>query len=68
MRKFKIQKIFTYLIPLLLVGASCAYAAKLSPEDVILSAAGNLFSDVEIWHSSWLRTCIAVNTTTARSE
>ena len=47
MRKFKIQKIFTYLIPLLLVGASCAYAAKLSPEDVILSAAGNLFSDVE---------------------
>ena len=47
MKKFKIQKILIFILPLIFLGNSTSFAFKDSPEDIILSAANNLFSDVE---------------------
>ena len=47
MKKFKIQKILIFILPLIFLGNSISFANKDSPEDIILSAANNLFSDVE---------------------
>ena len=47
MKKFKIQKILIFILPLIFLGNSISFANKDSPENIILSAANNLFSDVE---------------------
>tara|TARA_B100000767_G_scaffold104697_1_gene100508 strand:+ start:2780 stop:3388 length:609 start_codon:yes stop_codon:yes gene_type:complete len=47
MKKFKIQKILILLLPLIFLGNSESFAYKESPENIILSAANNLFVDVE---------------------
>ena len=47
MKKIKMQKILIFILPLILLGNSASFAYKDAPEDIILSAANNLFSDVE---------------------
>ena len=47
MKKIKMQKILIFIFPLILFGNSASVAYKDAPEDIILSAANNLFSDVE---------------------
>lgn len=47
MKKFKIQKILIFILPIIFLANSASFANKDAPEDIILSAANNLFSDVE---------------------
>ena len=47
MKKIKMQKILILILPFILLGNSASFAYKDAPEDIILSAANNLFSDVE---------------------
>ena len=47
MKKFKIQKILIFVLPIIFLANSASFANKDAPEDIILSAANNLFSDVE---------------------
>ena len=47
MKNFKIQKILIFIFSILFLGNSPVFAEKKSPENVILSAANNLFLDVE---------------------
>ena len=47
MKKIKMQKILIFILTLILLGNSASFAYKDAPEDIILSAANNLFSDVE---------------------
>ena len=47
MKNFKIQKILIFIFSLLFLSNSSVFAEKKSPENVILSAANNLFLDVE---------------------
>ena len=47
MKNFKIQKILIFIFSILFLGNSSVFAEKKSPENVILSAANNLFLDVE---------------------
>jgi len=47
MKKFKLQNLLIFIIPLFIWGNSISLASKETPENVILSAAKNLFLDVE---------------------
>ncbi|MDB2461470.1 ABC transporter substrate-binding protein [Gammaproteobacteria bacterium] len=47
MKKFKMQKILIFIFSIILLGNSTSFANTDAPEDIILSAANNLFSDVE---------------------
>ena len=47
MKKFKLQNLLIFIIPLFIWGNSISLANKETPENVILSAAKNLFLDVE---------------------
>ncbi len=47
MKNFKIQKILIFIFSILFLSNSPVFAEKKSPENVILSAANNLFLDVE---------------------
>ena len=47
MKKFKIYKIIALILPIIILGSNNSFADKEAPEDIILDAANNLFSDVE---------------------
>ena len=46
MKKFKIYSFLAIIIPIIILGSSESFANKELPENIILSAANNLFSDV----------------------
>ena len=47
MKKFKIYGFLAAILPMIILGSVNSYADKKTPEDIILNAANNLFSDVE---------------------
>ena len=47
MKKFKIYGFLAAILPIIILGSVNSYADKKTPEDIILNAANNLFSDVE---------------------
>ena len=47
MKKFKIYGFLAAILPMIILGSVNPYADKKTPEDIILNAANNLFSDVE---------------------
>ena len=47
MKKFKIYGFLASILPMIILGSVNSYADKKTPEDIILNAANNLFSDVD---------------------
>jgi phospholipid transport system substrate-binding protein len=47
MKKFKIYGFLAAILPMIILGSVNSFADKKAPEDIILNAANNLFSDVE---------------------
>ena len=47
MKKFKIYGFLAAILPMIILGSVNSYEDKKTPEDIILNAANNLFSDVE---------------------
>ena len=47
MKKFKIYGFLVAILPMIILGSINSFADEKAPEDIILDAANNLFSDVE---------------------